>query len=72
VGERGLKLSGGEKQRIAIARAFMKNSPILLADEWTSALDSSTERKIRNSLDLIGEGRTMIIIAHRLNRFDIL
>ncbi|MCJ9429342.1 ABCB family ABC transporter ATP-binding protein/permease [Kordiimonas marina] len=67
VGERGLKLSGGEKQRVAIARTILKNPPILLLDEATSALDSHTERDIQASLDQIAEGRTTIVIAHRLS-----
>ena len=67
VGERGLKLSGGEKQRVGIARTFLKNPRILLLDEATSALDSETEKEILNSLKLIGEGRSVITIAHRLS-----
>ncbi|MFL6664893.1 MAG: ABC transporter transmembrane domain-containing protein [Rhizobacter sp.] len=67
VGERGLKLSGGEKQRIAIARAFLKNPPIMIFDEATSALDTRAERAIQNELDRIAEGRTTLIIAHRLS-----
>ncbi len=67
VGERGLKLSGGEKQRVAIARTILKNPPILLLDEATSALDSHTEREIQSSLDTIAQGRTTIVIAHRLS-----
>ena len=67
VGERGLKLSGGEKQRVGIARTFLKNPNILLLDEATSALDSETEKEILNSLKLIGEGRSVITIAHRLS-----
>lgn len=67
VGERGLKLSGGEKQRVAIARTILKNPPILLLDEATSALDSHTEREIQTSLDTIAKGRTTIVIAHRLS-----
>ena len=67
VGERGLKLSGGEKQRVGIARTFLKNPRILLLDEATSALDSETEKEILKSLKLIGEGRSVITIAHRLS-----
>jgi ATP-binding cassette subfamily B (MDR/TAP) protein 7 len=67
VGERGLKLSGGEKQRIAIARAILKDSPILLADEPTSSLDSQTETDIMANLKSVGKDRTTIIIAHRLS-----
>lgn len=67
VGERGLKLSGGEKQRVGIARTLLKNPPILLLDEATSALDSETEMEIRNELQAMGRGRTVIVIAHRLS-----
>ena len=67
VGERGLKLSGGEKQRVGIARTFLKNPKMLLLDEATSALDSETEKEILNSLKFIGEGRSVITIAHRLS-----
>ncbi|GGE04304.1 ATP-binding cassette, subfamily B [Gemmobacter megaterium] len=67
VGERGLKLSGGEKQRVGIARTLLKNPPILLLDEATSALDTQTERDIQDSLREMGEGRTVIMIAHRLS-----
>ncbi len=67
VGERGLKLSGGEKQRVGIARTLLKDPPILLLDEATSALDTQTERDIQDSLKAMGEGRSVITIAHRLS-----
>ena len=67
VGERGVKLSGGQKQRISIARLFLKNPPILILDEATSALDSVTEYDIQKSFDELAEGRTTLIIAHRLS-----
>ena len=67
VGERGLKLSGGEKQRVGIARTLLKNPPILILDEATSALDSQTESSIQESLAAMGEGRSVITIAHRLS-----
>jgi ATP-binding cassette subfamily B (MDR/TAP) protein 6 len=67
VGERGLKLSGGEKQRVAIARTILKAPQIILLDEATSALDTKTERNIQQSLKKISENRTTIVIAHRLS-----
>jgi ATP-binding cassette, subfamily B, heavy metal transporter len=67
VGERGLKLSGGEKQRVGIARTLLKNPPILILDEATSALDTQTERDIQDSLKAMGQGRTVITVAHRLS-----
>ncbi|MDP3896087.1 MAG: ABC transporter ATP-binding protein/permease [Mesorhizobium sp.] len=67
VGERGLKLSGGEKQRVAIARTILKAPPILILDEATSALDTQTEQEIQTALDLVSRGRTTLVIAHRLS-----
>jgi ABC-type multidrug transport system fused ATPase/permease subunit len=67
VGERGLKLSGGEKQRVSIARAILKKAPILLCDEPTSSLDTRTEQDIMNNIKDVGQDRTTVIIAHRLS-----
>jgi len=67
VGERGLKLSGGEKQRVAIARTILKSPPILMLDEATSALDSHTEKEIQDAFDRVAENRTTLVIAHRLS-----
>ena len=67
VGERGLKLSGGQRQRVAIARVFLKNPSLLILDEATSALDNITEMQIQQSLEKLSEGRTVIVVAHRLS-----
>ncbi|CAE8603885.1 unnamed protein product, partial [Polarella glacialis] len=67
VGERGLKLSGGEKQRLAIARCLVKDPPIVLLDEATSALDSQTEQRVQQALNTLSNSRTVITIAHRLS-----
>ncbi len=67
IGERGVRLSGGQKQRLSIARVFLKNPPILILDEATSALDNSTEILIQNALDSLCEGRTTLVVAHRLS-----
>jgi ATP-binding cassette subfamily B protein len=67
VGERGLKLSGGEKQRVAIARVMLKNPPVLVLDEATSALDSRTEQALQEALERVAAGRTTLVIAHRLS-----
>jgi ATP-binding cassette subfamily B protein len=67
VGERGYRFSGGEKQRMAIARTILRNPPVLVLDEATSALDTQTERAVQEALDRLAENRTTIAIAHRLS-----
>jgi subfamily B ATP-binding cassette protein MsbA len=70
VGERGYRLSGGEKQRIAIARVLLKDPPVLLLDEATSALDTASERHIQSALDRLVRDRTTFVIAHRLSTIE--
>jgi len=65
VGERGLKLSGGEKQRVAIARCILKDAPVLILDEWSSALDTKTEKVVHAAIQALSKSRTTLIIAHR-------
>jgi len=71
VGERGLKLSGGEKQRVAIARCLLKDAPIVLLDEATSSLDTETEQSIQDALSSLGRDRTVVIVAHRLSTVQV-